>query len=114
MAVVTSLVIGASSLALGALGSIKQAEEAKRMRKNAEEAAALQYKQQQELMEIEREKQKKIEEDRANEAARIVGNQQRDAAQARAGVLKNRQGINTSSLGVTNSANTAGKTLLGT
>lgn len=116
MAAVSTFVIAGAALAVGAAayGSIKQAEEAKKMRKNAEATAAQQYKQQQELIQAEKDQQKKYEQDKANETARIVGNEQRDASRARAGVLSNRQGINTSSLGVTSSAPTAGKTALGT
>lgn len=116
MAAVSTFVIAGAALAIGAsaYGTIKQAEEAKKMRKNAEATAAQQYQQQQELIKMEKEKTQKLEQEKANETARIVGNQQRDAASVRAGVLSNRQGINTSSLGVTGQAQTAGKTALGT
>lgn len=116
MAAVSTFVIAGAALAIGAsaYGTIKQAEEAKKMRKNAEATAAQQYKDQQALIQAEKDKQKQLEQDRVNETTRIVGNEQRDAARVRAGVLSNRQGINTSSLGVTSSAPTAGKTALGT
>lgn len=114
MAGVTAMVVGGIILAGAAYGSITQAQEAKKMRKNAESAAAQQYAQQKELIDMEKESTRKLEEDRVNETARVVGNEQRDAGRARAGIMGTRQGINTSSLGVTGQASTAGKTALGT
>ena len=116
MAAVSTFVIAGAALAIGAsaYGSIEQAKQAKKSREAAEATAAQQYKQQQELIQAEKDKQKQLETDRVNEAARVVGNEQRDAARGRAGVMTNRQGINTSGLGVTGTANTAGKTALGT
>lgn len=114
MAGITAMVVGGVLLAGAAYGGVKQAEEARKMRKNAEAGAAQQYRQQRELIDLEKDKSRKLDEDRANETARVVGNQMRDAGRARAGIMSNRQGINTSSLGVTGQASTASKTALGT
>jgi hypothetical protein len=117
MAVVTSMVIAGTALAVGAYGAVKQAEEAKKMRKNAEAAAALQYTQQQQLIDEQKKQDAKAEKDKAD-AAQQVRNEAINSAQInrrnRGALASQKQDVLTSPLGVVSQANTAGKTALGT
>lgn len=117
MAFVTSIVVGSIAIGASAYGSIKQAEEAKKMRQNSEAAAALQYKQQQDLMEEKKKQDAQFEKDKAD-AATQVRNEAVNSAQInrrnRGANANQKQDILTSPLGAVGAANTAGKTALGT
>jgi hypothetical protein len=111
-----SAVVGAVLL-VGGVSAASQAHQARESRRSAQSIADNQMIQQQEQMAALDDQKKQYEEDQANAAAQISGNAQRDGAKARSRAASaansNRSTINTSPIGVTGNAATAGKTLLG-